>query len=81
VAIRKRVIVAMVAGRRSKGVTGELITIFVVDGARPPERGLSLLISPTVPLAFRHGLLADQWGYCSESGDAKKSREKLLRIH
>jgi hypothetical protein len=62
-------------------VTGELITIFVVDGARPPEPGLSLLISSAVPLVFRHGLLADQWGYFSEFGDAKKSREKLLRIH
>jgi hypothetical protein len=71
----------MAAGCRSKGVTGELITIFVVDGARFAEPGLSLLISPAVPLAFPHGFLADQWGYCSEFGDAKKSREKLLRIH
>jgi hypothetical protein len=62
-------------------VSGALITIFVVDGARPSEPGLSLLISPAVPLAFRHGLFADQWGYCGEFGDAKKSREKLLRMH
>jgi hypothetical protein len=71
----------MAAGVRVESGTGELITIFVVDGARPAKPGTSLLISPAVPLAFQHGLLADQWGYCSESGDAKKSREKLLRIH